>query len=616
MDETKIPKTVWKKTFTPMDDISSNNKVIDTSDNIIQNPYLFPEPQRNKTTKNEPIPANLQENPLKSIYETDEQNVESTFHSYKEYFNTMREGLETFREGFDTSICRSVGQSLRPIIDYILSWIIWIFAWFDVIETNVGKHMSNFFSNGQSSDSDKEIIKLHFQYFISVCFSCYIVYNWFYVAFFKRGEVDEEGKDKVEGKRMEITEISVELLETKYFLLSLILKYLIVPISILDYISMKIIPKMMETVLHDRKLIFIILYVSIILIVINYGNYFKDMLLNGINMKSDSNSGYFTMSMMGRGFYDGLTTLISPPDLSALATKNANAGDFAQIKLLAMYAIKKYTLILQFFSFLFRLVVSMSAVWFCSLTVAVFMYFKSFLCMFFDKDVRNAPGDVMTDIDFFILSQRKKQKCYPCGDPNKFGPCHPLSFKMILHYIKEFIEKVYVTSYRYVFEISFIILFLKSILNYKSDIQNVKLKSALIIMCSVFIFLCLFIGFQRSISIAEEANLAKKATEILIKIAKESGKPSIVMPVNGCDDDPPITVRPTTTTMFEALAGELPKIPVTTPFSDDTPFGASVSTPKSGLLSDTGLVKLVDALTSPTKILEPIITNTNKIAQK
>ena len=25
MDETKIPKTVWKKTFTPMDDISSNN---------------------------------------------------------------------------------------------------------------------------------------------------------------------------------------------------------------------------------------------------------------------------------------------------------------------------------------------------------------------------------------------------------------------------------------------------------------------------------------------------------------------------------------------------------------------------------------------------------------
>ena len=163
MDETK-PKTVWKKTFRTTD----NSK--DISNNDFQNPLLdfpkFPEPQLTKNTNSEPVPSNLQENPLETIYEPPEYEPNKKY--YKEYFNTLREGLTTIREGFDTSVCKNVGAEIRPYIDYIRSWITWVFAWFDVIETNVGKHMANFFSKGTSSDDDKAVIMTEFQYFISI----------------------------------------------------------------------------------------------------------------------------------------------------------------------------------------------------------------------------------------------------------------------------------------------------------------------------------------------------------------------------------------------------------------------------------------------------------------
>ena len=86
MDETK-PKTVWKKTFrttdifsggTPEGDSafyqsSNNDNSKDISNNDFQNPLLdfpkFPEPQLTKNTNSEPVPSNLQENPLETIYE-------------------------------------------------------------------------------------------------------------------------------------------------------------------------------------------------------------------------------------------------------------------------------------------------------------------------------------------------------------------------------------------------------------------------------------------------------------------------------------------------------------------------------------------------------------------
>ena len=560
MDETK-PKTVWKKTFrttdifsggTPEGDSafyqsSNNDNSKDISNNDFQNPLLdfpkFPEPQLTKNTNSEPVPSNLQENPLETIYEN--SGYESNKKYYREYFNTLREGLTTIREGFDTSVCQSVGASIRPYIDYIHSWITWLFAWFEVIETNVGKHMANFFSSGPSSDNDKAVIKEEFQYFISVCFSCYIVYNWFYVCFFKRGEIDEEGKKKVEGTRITITDM-----ESKHLMIDLIFKYLMVPISILNYTLMTLIPMGMDSIVYDRKLIFIILYVSIIFIVFNLGNNVRDMLLNGINMQSDSNSGYYTMLMMLRGGYDGFQSLLPPVEYTPMnIVKNV---------------IKKYTLIPQFFSFLFRLVLSMTFVWFCSLIIAIYLYFKSFLCMYFDKEARIVPGDVMVEIEKFILSQRKKQKCYPCGDTNKLNDCNPLSFKMIFHWITEFIEKVYVKLYRYTFEISFIILFLNSILNYKSGISNINLKSALMIMCSIFIFVCLFIGFKRSYTIDEEAVIAKKAVEIAMRLAEATGKPIPVIPSNSCGDEAPkIVTGNYGENMFGSLLNKMtPPVPV------------------------------------------------------
>lgn len=96
------------------------------------------------------------------------------------------------KEGFgDNMNAEEVASELFDIRYYLIDIMKKIHSFILLCEYNVAYIFTKTLSFGEFNTDDVQIIKPYVSWYMAICVSCYAVYNWFFIAFY-RNEVDEK----------------------------------------------------------------------------------------------------------------------------------------------------------------------------------------------------------------------------------------------------------------------------------------------------------------------------------------------------------------------------------------------------------------------------------------
>ena len=271
--------------------ISSDNE---TSTSAVWNP-LF-----NKKTKPSAVkisvvkPSNLTQLPLESIH--------------TEQFINLKEGLETEEKPFINTQAQQdmIANSFKgdkssltmdDMINYykkIVKFIAGIVAlpmiWVNDVTLYISSKLCKILSNN-ATDEDIELVKSKFKILLSVLISYYIVYNWYFVMFFKDAET---------GLRINTLDLSMEtLMQIKP--LDYIFKYILCVISTVDWLLLTKYPTQMKD--FTPQFNFILLLLIIIFVVTNMGESIMSDFSTYLSMEKTGYTGSFIAFSVFYGVY-------------------------------------------------------------------------------------------------------------------------------------------------------------------------------------------------------------------------------------------------------------------------------------------------------------------------
>ena len=403
-------------------------------------------------------------------------------------------------EGFDIkNPCQSIGELFSPLLkykDYIIYWGIdkSLIEYPTVLINYTGHLVSNIGTNFNQepdqivvdelesafkemnkvyTDNDTVLITNQIKYFLAILISCYIVYNWYYLMFYKEL-----------GYRVDVLDISTDNLINYNNLLGFIFKYLIVPLSLVNSIVIKKIPALMWILNPNMQ--FLILFLIIISIVINHGASYMQSFSTYLKMKTDSNAGIMTTIMILFGVFSIFRVRFSMNYLNELFryfTQMVTAQFF--IPLIVMFAI--------------RISLSISVVWFAGLLVFGYIIGLSFLAI----PVYSSYSIVETikQINEYVYKPKLVSSC-PVSkcDPTVYSKCNPMTFGDMIHDLIAWITDKIHTN---LFEVVFIVFFFQGFMSYSVNIQNLQLKTVMLVLTSLCIFIMCFICYYRKLKQAE-----------------------------------------------------------------------------------------------------------------
>lgn len=442
---------------------------------------------KRKKTKKQLQPFNLTTTPLQDITQTIDSNTpqisatnvlpdinqENTTPTWLKSVNTKIQ--ESFVEGL-ASKNESIGQQLKPIfqtIDFIILWVIDKFCieYPTLIITFVSQTLCEIGSDKDSkipiNPADKALIEDQFKLFLSIVISCWVVYNWFFLMFY-----DSKPTPVI---------IDKYIINNYNSILGYLFKYIIEPVSILNWVLTDLIPKYTKIVVSNAKILFILLLLIIIYIIRTFGASYMNAFSNNLKRKPALYSELMISIMIFSGIFSAfiaIETLRSGSifgigsELLGMSETNKYYYSFSE---LMNYTKTIPSLFLpQLISFVIRITFSIVCVWLAGILAFGYLLLYSFFAI--PLYSKGYLYDTVLEINDNVNS-------YSTNDSYD---------ETILQQFINFINKIFEILYTYLFEIIFIIFFVQSIINYSININNNILLSIIVILSIICLFIIVF----------------------------------------------------------------------------------------------------------------------------
>jgi hypothetical protein len=440
---------------------------------------------------------------------------DSSVHAFSKYItepfenNTGKEGYEG-KEGVSS---KKTIEVLKPYLAVLYSLIENPLRYINYLEESTTGWYASKLSNGECSDADKKVVKQEFQAFLNVILSFYIVYNWYYMMFYK-----PQGK----GSRVNpCINITTDALYEYNSFISLFFKYTIVPVSLLNQLFLDYIPKW-EVAATSLKLltqrgVFMILLMVVINIIQNNGSEIVDGLVKSIHLKTDNYTGLFIASYVFHAIY---SQFVVYPDFNGYLSKmNAAAmlrRPMGTMFLLILFIIKfMWTSAISFVSgflvYSYLLVMS-----FFAITIHSNMTYKNTIKLInaYIDNPNIYNEDPPTDSETYC-DKVSSPKMFDLPDPP--SKCNPMNMSQkIIYYTTVLVYTVIKYCYKYTFEIVLLFTLLNSIKTFSTTIDNPSLRLGMIITCCAIITILCGYGAKRYfLELVDAENKALKIKKTL-----------------------------------------------------------------------------------------------------
>ena len=251
-------------------------------------------------------------------------------------------------------------------------------------------------------------------------------------------------------KRIKTAECSLEKLKNDSPVIHFLFKHNLCILSMMTGFLIKDFPRQVSNNIEDRRLQFILLFLLVIIIISVFGT----AILNSVD--TTLLIGVYVAIFVGYELYCVLSDFMPDKDGSNDTTKLFKYGIFGPLTPL-MYIVL----------FLIRLVWAISLIALTALVNLIYILLMSFLAIpLYSKSFLGA----FSDVNKFIWKSKKEM---------------------------DMKEAIITNMYRYIFEICLIVTLCYSMGDYASSLDESFLQTIMTILCSVIIFVILFIIYQR-----------------------------------------------------------------------------------------------------------------------
>lgn len=215
-----------------------------------------------------------------------------------------------------------------------------------------------------STYNDRTIIYNQINSFVIISTSFFIVYNWYFVQFYKDGL-----------HRIKTPEISIASVFNISWITGFLFKWNVVPVSILNNVLIDTVPKYMSDML-SKKMTMIVLFITIVIAVQTFGEMIYSSFVSALHFKIDHIGGIYIGIMAIYGIIDVIN-----PATDGLLEDVVEAGKSYLLRANPILGIAYYTYML--ISYIIRLIWSTLTVFVSSLTVTMYLMFMSLFSMAF-----------------------------------------------------------------------------------------------------------------------------------------------------------------------------------------------------------------------------------------
>ena len=316
----------------------------------------------------------------------------------------------------------------------------------DKYEEYCAKSIVNTLSKGEHTGNDVLVVKRHLVIFLNMCISCFIVYNWYFVMFF-RSET---------GERIKTLELSLNKIKQTSPIFHFFFKFTMCVLSLIDDFLVNTAPFFISKIFKDRRLQFISLFLSVFLII----DLFGFAILNSID------------SSVVIGLYVGVFVLYELYCVLTDFLPNENGSiDISRIHKYTIFG--SITPLLYLMLFFIRLVWSISIITVTSFINCAYAILMSFFAI---------PIYSTSIFDTFNSFRRINKYIWGSKQLANGG----------------IVEVVIRILYRFLYEISFIIFLLFTMSVFSTMIsKTTNLITFLNCICASVVFVLMFIAFQR-----------------------------------------------------------------------------------------------------------------------
>ena len=384
-------------------------------------------------------------------------------------------------EGFDP-----VGEfdtaDPEQLINYVLDYVSYaanlvISAPIDAMHhgnSTAARWIGAVFSGGTARPADLARVETHFKYFIATIISCFAFYNWYFLMFFTEG-VDKE--------RIKVLDVSTGGINQISQVLGFALKYLVCHVSFVQAALLRVYPQYMKMV-FGTKVNMMLLFFLVVAVVYRIG----DELFHLLKIYTSEIAGGGDTFNPGSRDYDYTRGIIIVYMLFFGLYSVFGESTMPILQLISL-GFKTYTAVATFFLFLLRVLFSSFFTWVAGMFVVAYLLIYSFAAILIYS--KSGLVDTIKQINQYINAGDGPE---PFSPFSKYSDCNERSW---LTWLLEMIRNVVVGIYRYMFELVFMYMFLQALLDYAHNIESVPLKTCLICLCSIFIFILGFVIYTR-----------------------------------------------------------------------------------------------------------------------
>ena len=466
-----------------MDKIETSNSEI-FSDNNIDNPRTIDIDKREMDEMNKKI-----ENIASSKKSTDDSNgkIQEGFESNDGIAHFRPEdwtGVDNINDEGDGE-AEDFRQIIVDLINYIYEYILYV-------EKLVAYEITKLLSRGEFKEEDVDVVKKYVTWFFAICATCFIVYNWFYVMFY-RNSIDQKPKVPEFSRRK-----AKEIANTNMYF-NLIEPYITFSLFFPEYLQ-KIFTEIIPNFIADHfnpTLQFTGLFYLIIYLLYNFSNSFRKLFIDIVMM----NMGNWLICMM---YLIVLILFLIYLVFDIMWSPEARTP-FLNI----IYFIK------QLIYFIF--IICISPFLGGMMSMGLIIFFSLFVIFF-----TNSYSDTYKEINEYTEKMH--------NDIKEEGFSKKLSF---FDKIKNFINLFFDYIHKFVFQSAFLFMVIWSFYDYTHNIKSDNLKTSLLIINCILLFCIPLLTLVSYIS-SFDVNARKTFQEVHTPNIPENLRETIIpnLPIN------------------------------------------------------------------------------------
>jgi hypothetical protein len=429
-------------------------------------------------------PFNMTSAPLQTIFD----NV-----LYINNYEKITEGLDNIANDTNKNLAK---DAFKKAMEFMEKWL------FNVLEfilikgptLMINKITDGICGNGNDfTPIEKDVVKTHVKEYFVLLITCYITYNWYYVMFYPRKLLPRP-----------ILKINTDNLTNTNKWLSLVFKYLIVPVSLVNSILLKKTPFVIRP--FGKKFKFLFLFHFIPKIIMKHGASIARAFLDSIRQKKTKFDGIIIAIMVIFGVTSVLRVRLSINYFSEL---------FRFYSQMAIFFIPIFIL------FALRIVFSTMHPWIAGILVFGYLLIMSFFAMNIYGETADTLS-VIKLIDKYILYKNPKHKPKPCDfDYYDNSGCAPMPFFVRMNKLRLDICDF---LFKYKYETAFLMFFVKSLYDYIFYLKTgTHMKQYLVVLTFFGILICLTsFGYRFWFDLIKNDGAQKEDNDKKLKIARES----------------------------------------------------------------------------------------------